>query len=205
MKFLQIWLGDKFPDRLKECIESVRSLVRQEDEYIFISDRYIEGIKIKPYIEVVKELEQDEKYKDLWMKFKDEAVEGKYFNKFMSLSNFLRLYYGSKYNDLLYCDTDIYLKNIPNFPKKDIPYIGKFSGVKVDFFIFYTNESRHIFRSVLEETKKHRPRRGNLFFIANRILRLYEKVNIFDENSYEHKSLSFKKISVEERLGIKKV
>lgn len=192
MLFLQIWLGPNFPEEHRECIESVRHLVGEKDQYVFIGNRKIPGIDIVPFRKVVNEINKSEKFAPLWEHCVKYHVVNERFNKYMAFSDFIRMYYCSVFSEVLYCDVDLYLKKMPNFEDDGTPYFGDLSGKK-DIFLMYNNMNRGFFYNALLEGKKRhmKPYRGLYFKLLNS--KEAHKLHCFPKDSYEHRSLNFRK------------
>ena len=186
MKYLQIWHGEPFPEERIECIESVKRFIEPDDEYVFIGDKENSNTVVlyDDYVNDVILKDSDKSLVDLWNYYDKEIKEER--GDIYAYFNYIRFYYASKNDDVFYLDTDIYLKDFPDF-KDNKPYFGKAFSKIYDIYIFYSGKNKEFFNNILLDTQDIPPKKD----VLKNILTIYyrDKIVGIDDNYFDHRSL----------------
>lgn len=100
------------------------------------------------------------------------------------LSDFLRLWLACRKENLLYLDTDVWLRFLPEFhPGR--PYLAE-CGTGADFFLFYTNDRPDWFRLMMERVEKTNPKSVFIPFLLSGGTILNE-VSLMEKKHFQHR------------------
>lgn len=183
MKVLQIWLGNKLPavymDNISKTID-----VAGTDNYSIITDQLIVARDVQniPFNKVMQDINSE--YNNILNKV--FGIHPKW------ISDILRFYWLSKYEDTLYLDVDGQLLKKPNFTDLSFSVLNYTHGiVKADINAMYNGTRTDVFKDCFIRflAIQHRPelaidyffREINIILRANKIL-----WNIITTDVYKH-------------------
>jgi len=156
MEFLQVWIGRKPKKELMACIESVRSHVNSDDKYSMISTtNFLKDSSVNwiPYKDYIAELKKDE--------IKERMLNLVEFSKYKAItSDIIRLSYASVNERVLYADTDILLKDLPDFDDSEV-YFAQHGRFTLDYCLFYNGMNTEMIKELMDRAMIRFFERGN--------------------------------------------
>ena len=196
MKILQIWLNDTPPNSKRMgCIKNILSLAKKRDiEVLFISDVKISRSTVIKYIsakEYIKSMCEDKQLSFCVDEIRKRRLAENIKN--VLLSDIIRFHFLINNNDILYLDTDIKLRDIPQ-TIPEYTYLSK-DGTFINYDIMY-NGNKDVLKKILNvaimkftyqtSVKKFRPIYSWMMWTLNSNLVDMKEVRYFTPEQVYH-------------------